>query len=156
MGGLKKTSGLALALVRRGLLILVSLTFAACSDSDYELSPPQILRLEAGCDVRQGCTGQSDGVSVAVRMTPHRTALKPFRIELSSDANIEAVGLSLKMRGMEMGQNRYRLLRSDTGAWQSEVTLPVCTSGRSDWIAILDLHTSNRLYRLSVPFTLDK
>ncbi len=139
----------------RGVLILVCLLMTACSDSGRELSPSQTLTLDAGCDVRQGCIGRSDTWSVSVRMAPHRSALKPFRIEVSSDAGVEDVTVSLEMQGMDMGRNRYRLLRTEKGNWQAEVTLPICTSGRSDWIAVFEVQILGKPYQLNVPFTLE-
>ena len=137
-------------------LILLCLSLTACSEQNAEVPPAQALALENGCDVRTGCTGQGAGLSVTVRMAPHRSALKPFRVSLSSDLALDAVSVSLEMQGMDMGQNHYRLLKTDTGNWQADITLPICTSGRSDWIAVFDLQGGGGHYRLSVPFTLGK
>jgi len=140
-----------------GWLILLCLTMVvACSDGDQKAQPPQILMLDSGCDVRSGCVGRGDGLSVTVRMAPHRSALKPFNVTLSSNAGIDTVIVSLQMQGMDMGRNRYRLLRTANGRWQAEITLPVCASGRSDWIADFELQAAEARYQLSVPFTLGK
>jgi hypothetical protein len=138
-----------------GQIVLLCLALAACSEQDAEVPPLQTLVLDSGCEVRAGCTGRDSELSVSVRMAPHRSALKPFNILLSSDAVLESVTVSLEMQGMDMGQNRYRMLKADDGSWQADITLPICTSGRSDWIAIFELQTSNRRYQLSVPFALN-
>lgn len=104
--------------------------------------------------MRSGCTGRSDSLSASVRMASPRSALKPFNIALSGDAGLEAVTVNLEMQDMGMGQNRYRLLRTDDGSWQADITLPICFSGRSDWIAVFELQMPGRRYQLSVPFTL--
>ncbi|TCK17329.1 hypothetical protein DFR30_0557 [Thiogranum longum] len=138
-----------------GQLVLLCLALTACSEKSAEAPPVQTLRLGSGCDVREGCAGRDDtGLSVTVRMAPHRSALKPFNVSLSSNTTLESVTVSLEMQGMEMGQNRYRLLKTDAGSWQADITLPICTSGRSDWIAVFDVQAEGRHSRLSVPFTL--
>ncbi len=137
-----------------GLLILLCLALVACSEGDSESQPSQVLALDSDCDVRSECIGRGDGLSVSVRMAPYRSALKPFNVTVSSGVGLEAVTVSLEMQGMDMGQNRYRLLRDGESTWQAEITLPICTSGRSDWVAVFELSTSDERYQLSVPFTL--
>ncbi len=53
------------------------------------------------------------------------------------------------MVGMDMGFNRYDLRPTADGAWAAKVTLPVCVSGRRDWILYLDLDGS----RYAIPFS---
>jgi hypothetical protein len=136
------------------ILLCLGLALTACGDSDPESRPLQTLMLDDACDVRSGCIGRNDDLSASVRMSPHRSALKPFNVALTSDAALEVVTVSLEMPGMDMGQNRYRLLQANEGSWQAEITLPICTSGRSDWVAVFELQTSDKRYQLSVPFTL--
>ncbi len=136
-------------------LVLLCLVLTACGEKSAEAPPVQTLRPDSGCDVLEGCTGRDEtGLSVTVRMAPHRSALKPFNVSLSGNTALESVTVSLEMQGMAMGQNRYRLLETDAGSWQADITLPICTSGRSDWIAMFDVQASGRHYRLNVPFTL--
>lgn len=137
-----------------GRWIVLCLVLTACSDQGVEATPSQKLVLDRDCDVRLGCTGQSKDLSVSVRMAAHRSALKPFKVSLSSTTGLEAVSVSLDMQDMSMGQNHYRLLRGDNGVWQTDVTLPVCASGRSDWIAVFELQAAGKHYQLIVPFTL--
>ena len=61
------------------------------------------------------------------------------------------------MKGMDMGWNRYRLNKDAAGYWNAEVTLPVCVSGRSDWVADFDaVAEGRRRVQWQVPFVLDK
>lgn len=137
-----------------GLPLLLCLILVACDDVDPEVQASRVLALDNGCDVRSNCVGRYEGLSVSVRMAPQRSALKPFNVTLSSNVVLEAVTVSLEMQGMDMGQNRYRLLGGEDRTWQAEITLPVCVSGRSDWVAVFELLASDGRYRLSVPFTL--
>jgi len=134
------------------LLCLALLT--GCSDNGRDTQASQTLVLDGHCDVQSACTARGDSVSVSVHMASTRAALKPFNVTLSSNAALSAVTVSLEMPGMDMGQNRYRLLRTANGDWQAAITLPVCVSGRSDWQANFELKTAKARYRLSVPFTL--
>lgn len=45
-----------------------------------------------------------------------------------------SVVLSFQMQGMDMGLNRFALEPTADGHWRGEVTLPVCSSGRRDWL----------------------
>ncbi len=47
------------------------------------------------------------------------------------------------MQGMEMGFNRYDLRPAASGEFASNVTLPVCVSGRHDWSLTLDIDGSH-------------
>jgi hypothetical protein len=66
------------------------------------------------------------------------------------------VEVTFFMRGMDMGLNRYRLDADTRGEWKGRVTLPVCMSGRSDWIAAVALTTAVRKYEVQIPFVLQK
>ena len=136
------------------MVVLCLVLLTACSDSSQDTQPSQTLVLDGRCDVGSGCTARGNGLSISVRMASPRSALKPFSVTLSSDVALTAVTLSLEMQGMDMGQNRYRLLHTADGRWQAEVTLPACASGRSDWLANFELQAAAAHYRLGVPFTL--
>ncbi len=53
------------------------------------------------------------------------------------------------MVGMDMGFNRYDLRPAGNGVFASKVTLPVCVSGRRDWILYLDLDGMRYALRFS-------
>ncbi|HYG14046.1 MAG TPA: hypothetical protein VD885_07875, partial [Methylophilaceae bacterium] len=59
---------------------------------------------------------------------------------------------SFAMQGMEMGLNRYRLLRQPDGKWAAEVTLPVCVQGRSDWLMELEVIEPDGAHRYQLAF----
>jgi len=49
------------------------------------------------------------------------------------------------MRGMNMGSNLYRL-QPDSEGYAGRAVLPICTSGRSDWIAEVRIETPHKRY----------
>jgi hypothetical protein len=146
--------------MRSGLLVLgLALLFAAgCDKPATQSLPVSDLQLSADCQPEQGCTAMAEGLTVQVRFDTPARALKPFPISLKidSDNTVEAVLASFSMRDMDMGLNRYRLGRDANGDWHGTVTLPICVSGRSDWIAAFEMTAAQRRYRLQIPFVLRK
>jgi len=60
-------------------------------------------------------------------------------VELAGLSAASTVLVDFTMAGMDMGQNRYRLAPGEAGRWQGQATLPVCTSGRMDWLARVEV-----------------
>ena len=87
-------------------------------------------------DIAAGCS--SEGLIVSTSAPPQ--ILKPFvlNIEFEDKATTE-VYASFAMEGMEMGLNRYKMIKVADGSWQAEVTLPVCVRGRADWLMQIDV-----------------
>lgn len=80
-------------------------------------------------------------------------ALKLFMLSFSSNVtSLEQVTLQLEMSGMDMQQPRLSLPKVGQGVWQREVMLPVCSTGRSDWLAIIRFQHHGLHYRLEFPF----
>jgi hypothetical protein len=91
-------------------------------------------------EISRGCT--VDGLTVRTSQQPQ--ILKPFELRVESDeagADITEVYASFAMEGMDMGLNRYRLIRKSEGLWVAEVTLPLCVRGRADWLMQLETKT---------------
>jgi len=113
----------------------------------------------SGCEPQRGCAARNESVSVQLRFPAPPHALKPFPVQLlvTTDKRVESVVLAFSMAGMDMGLNRYRMVRDpQTGNWRADVTLPVCVSGRSDWIAAVEMVIAGREYRWNVPFVVQR
>jgi len=81
--------------------------------------------------------------------------MKPIRLQLET-ANARQVYASFAMERMEMGLNRYHLLKqADSDLWFAEVTLPVCVQGRSDWVIELEIKTQLETMHYQIPFKVD-
>lgn len=81
--------------------------------------------------------------------------MKPIRLQLET-ANARQVYASFAMERMEMGLNRYHLLKqADSDLWFAEVTLPVCVQGRSDWVVELEIKTQLETMHYQIPFKVD-
>jgi len=140
-------------------LLLTGLLLLACSPQpEPEQLPVSQLVAATDCDVLTGCrVGDVDAfIDVLFAIKPR--ALQPFPVVIQTQGmqDVKAVTVSFSMRDMTMGLNRYALTHAAEGAWQGEVTLPICVSGRTDWIAEFDIQLPDRHLVFTVPFVLGK
>jgi len=115
------------------IVLAIMLCMPACAEKQSaKIDCPEISR---GCLV--------DGLTVRAGQQPQ--LLKPFELVVEWDAagaaDITEVYASFAMEGMDMGLNRYRLIRKSDGLWVAEVTLPLCARGRADWLMQLEAQT---------------
>jgi len=109
----------------------------------------------ACADITQSC-GHA-WFSVRFKETPQ--VMKPLHLEfvaISADKGIQNIHANFAMKGMEMGFNRYQLIKADQNKWQAEVTLPVCMQGRSDWEMLIEIDAEEGKQRFLVPFSAEK
>lgn len=141
-----------------GSILLLSSMLACSPQPGSEPLPVNQLSVAADCDVLGACrVGDSTAyIDIVFATTPR--ALQPFPVVIKPEGmmDIKSVSVSFIMRDMVMGTNRYTLIRTPTGEWQGEVTLPICVSGRTDWVAEFDLHLPDRHVLFTVPFVLAK
>ena len=133
--------------------LTLALCVTACGSRDNEL-PATPLQIGASCDVEAGCIASAADVSLRLSMGPGLRVLTPFplNIEVQGDQSVDSVTASFAMQGMDMGMNRYQLVNDGAQRWFANVTLPVCVSGRSDWILTLEVLAGGRRFTLEVPF----
>lgn len=116
------------------------------------------LHVEADCDsALRACAARSDSVDIALQLGPPVRPMQVFTIQvrtlrgtLGADARVD---VQFQMRDMDMGINRYRLAIDADGVWRGSALLPVCSSGRSDWIAQVEISTAKRRWTAELPFT---
>lgn len=89
------------------------------------------------------------GLSISADHPPQ--IMHPFKLlinapEMTPDA------ASFTMQGMDMGLNRYRLIKQENGSWTADVTLPVCIQGRSSWLLELEVEMHSKQQRYYVAF----
>ena len=109
------------------------------------LQVPRQPAIQVTCDnIVAGCSLPEQGLRIVFDQRPH--PMQSFRLNVEV-LNAREVHASFAMRDMQMGLNRYRLLAEGAGRmWKADITLPVCASGRGDWIMTLDV--DGRLYQL--------
>jgi hypothetical protein len=101
-------------------------------------------------DLHQGCGLDLDGKSVRVSVAGQLKPLQPFQLRVEAP-HARKVQARFTMEGMDMGFNLYALRADKRGVFQANVTLPVCVSGRRDWIMHLDVDGA----KITVPFVTD-
>jgi len=143
----------------RILLLCAVCLLTACDQAPQSGTVPVTsLSPAVPCDIRKGCRATADGLSVTVRFAASPRALRPFPVQVSIEGEQAAASVTVGfvMQGMDMGLNRYRLIAAAAHDWQADVTLPVCTSGRSDWLADVEVNAGGNIYRVTMPFVLEK
>lgn len=96
----------------------------------------------------QGCQFQLDRQSVHVSFIDPPSGLHPFTVRVTT-AHAKSVYAYFTMRDMDMGYNRYRLTQQQPQLWQARVVLPVCVTGRHDWLLTLDIDDK----KVAIPFS---
>lgn len=136
-----------------GLYALLS-----CEQAPQTRVPAVQLALSEPCDVQLGCRATNESLTATVIFGTDVHGLQPFPLKVLFETGnqVESVTVAFSMQGMDMGLNRYSLSGDSMSAWNAIVTLPICSTGRTDWIAEFDLLAAGRHYRLQVPFVLGK
>lgn len=112
----------------------------------WQKAPSQQAQIIRCTDPTAGCAFMFEGLPATLRFSTQPEALKPFVLTVASP-RLRKASVSFQMVGMDMGFNRYDLRRDAAGNWTAQVTLPVCTVSRVDWVAELAL--DGQLYTLS-------
>lgn len=99
-------------------------------------------------DMVAGC--QVEGLHLSSKQPPQ--IMKPFELNLQLGDDVDEVYASFAMEGMDMGLNRYKLIKTSEGVWRAEVTLPVCVRGRADWMMQIEAETLLGQQRYMVSF----
>ena len=107
-----------------------------------------------------GCTAKIGDADIQIKFPDNIVFLKHFPIEVRIPASknaINKVTVDFQMVNMNMGLNFYHLTQSDKdkGLWTGKGVLPVCTTGRTDWLAIISLQSENETKRLAFEFTIN-
>lgn len=98
-------------------------------------------------DLAKGCTTRLNDRHVTVGIAGELKVLQPFEVWVHA-SGARRVQAQFTMEGMDMGFNLYTLRADKQGVFRGRVTLPVCVSGRRDWVMTLNIDGR----RLAVPF----
>jgi len=123
-----------------GYAALIGLILALIATELYHVLPhdEDIAQTVSCPDLTRMCRFEVAGKPVELRFSAPPSGLHPFTLQLhATDAH--EIYASFIMRSMDMGFNRYHLLPSGTGNWQARVLLPVCVTGRRDWVLTLTI-----------------
>jgi len=101
-------------------------------------------------DLAKGCGTRLQGRMVSLGLSGPVQPLKPFQVWVKAPG-ARTVQASFTMQGMDMGFNLYTLRADKDGIFRAGVTLPICVSGRRDWIMAVAIDGSV----IDVPFRTD-
>jgi hypothetical protein len=117
--------------------ILIGVLFGGGAYQIWQRSQTQTVTVNCANPI-QGCQFQLGQQQVHVNFIDTPSGLHPFTVRVNV-ADAKVIYAYFTMPDMEMGYNRYRLISSSPQLWQARVVLPVCVTGRRDWILTLDI-----------------
>ena len=118
--------------------LLIVIALAAIAVAGYWLKRPAAAVAVPCADPLAGCRFSHRSTTVTVHFSARPSPLKAFEI-VAHAPGATHLSAEFQMVGMEMGFNRYDLRQTGNGIFVSKVTLPVCVSGRRDWMMTLDI-----------------
>jgi len=92
----------------------------------------------------QTCTVRSESRAVDLTLPAGVEPLTPFSVVAAvKGSRARRVTVDFSMKGMDMGKNRFALAEQGEH-WVGNAILPVCTTGRVDWVATVEVETEQR------------
>ena len=113
------------------------------------------------CDIQKGvCQLTVNNTKIKVYTAKNIYYLKPFdflvTVEKNEGFDIDSIYVDFKMNNMNMGVNRFKLQSEDGRLWQGKALLPVCVSGRAEWLAEVDIMAAETQHRFLFPIIVEK
>ena len=107
------------------------------------------------------CVVELNELKVKVLFDENIYYLKPFYVSVINEnldnLKFESIQIDFKMNNMKMGVNRFLLKNNDNmTTWQGKALLPICVTGRADWISEIELVTKTNKYLISLPISVKK
>jgi hypothetical protein len=130
------------------LPLLLVLALLAVALAGYWLKRPAEALAVPCADPLAGCAFIHRGAPASARFSMLPLPLEAFTLDVTAPG-AHKISAEFQMVSMEMGFNRYDLRPGRDGAFSARVTLPVCVSGRHDWMLYLDIDGS----RYALPFS---
>lgn len=117
-----------------------------------DLSRSELIGVVEGCDLaEQRCAMHGYRLDFDRPVTP----LSLFKARMNSEHPVDSAVLYLEMKDMDMGINRFKFLPGQEGAWETDVMIPVCSTGRRDWLVTLLVQRDGRSQRVVFPLSVE-
>ena len=159
-------------MMKKILLLLGLIPVAAAvayyfvSNNNLEQKPRHSLNLlDSNCNpARSVCVAADQKHSITLHFPEQVHYLAPFKMQVTtkgiSKPGIDAVNIEYTMVGMDMGLNRFSLMpltdvKGQT-LFEGEGILPVCVSGRVDWLANVEISTADMIYQAAFKLVVTK
>ena len=141
---------------RAMVLVCLVLALMACQPEASKAVPFP----DAICDDGGFCQSSRDDRHIRLRFLapPNPLEAFPFEVRLKGFAETPPfeVQVRFEMTGMDMGLNRYRLQHDKKGHYTGRAVLPVCTSGRHDWQAVVTVVSAGKVWEARFRFQAGK
>ena len=148
------------------ILVAAGVAYYIVTDKDMEQKPRHSLNmLDSNCNPSKSvCAAADQDYSITLYFPEQVHYLKPFRMRVTTKGlnklAIDAVNVEYTMVGMDMGLNRFTL-KPMTDAkgqqhYEGEGILPVCVSGRVDWLANVQVITTEKVYEAEFKLVVTK
>ena len=124
------------------LPLTMIVVLAAIAVAGYWAKRPAEAESIACSDPVAGCDFRHRGTPARVHFSEYPVPLEPFTLSVTAPGSAR-VSVEFQMVGMDMGFNRYDLRLQPEGVFSSRITLPVCVSGRRDWLLYLQIDGKN-------------
>ena len=110
-----------------------------------------LLHADSSCNPVGGqCTARSESIAITLRLEDALRPLKRFQVEVDvADAyaqEMDSVAVQFSMVGMNMGVNRFGLDNTAKRKWGGFAILPVCATGRADWLVNVEAQRGRDVY----------
>jgi hypothetical protein len=128
--------------------LLVVAALVAVAVAGYWLKRPAEAIAVQCTNPLAGCDFIHRGAPASVRFLNQPVALEAFDLRVTA-ANARKISAQFQMVSMDMGFNRYDLRPGKPGEFTARITLPICVSGRRDWMLYLDIDGM----RYALPFS---
>lgn len=148
-------------------IVFLLTTIYLVSDYTQEKSEPNLtlINLESeNCKIQtELCNYNIDGLRLSISSDKNIQYLKPFLISVNTstnyNSNVKKIQIEFKMNGMDMGVNRFLLSKKNINnkeIWQGKALLPICVTGRADWIAELSIYIKDSIYVIKLPVSVEQ
>ena len=124
-----------------------------------------IIQLESNnCGVEsKKCIVEFNKLKLKILFDENIYYLKPFKVsvlnENMDELELESIQVDFKMKSMDMGVNRFFFKKNEVESahvWNAKVLLPICITGRADWISEFIVTTKSSKYLISLPVSVKK
>ena len=148
------------------ILTTIGVDYYFIPNNELQQKPGHALSLvDSNCNpAKSVCVAADQDYAITLYFPEQVHYLTPFRMLVTtkgfSNTVIEAVNVEYTMVGMDMGLNRFTLVSvmDEKGkvSYEGEGILPVCVSGRVDWLANVHIITAEKVYEAEFRFAVTR
>ena len=145
--------------------IVVVYVFIQDRNENTTVNEKNIIQLKSNnCGVEsKKCIVEFNKLKLKILLDENIYYLKPFKVsvlnENMDELELESIQVDFKMKSMDMGVNRFFFKKNEVEnahIWNAKVLLPICITGRADWISEFIVTTKSSKYLISLPISVKK